>query len=90
MAEGAVTVTFDEYTSSKLVEKAKAMGISPEELATIAVDSQFFDHDDFEWPDGGDPRTVVAEPIVEEELRDWEDVRPELEAYLEEKLKARR
>ena len=41
-------------------------------------------------PEGGDPRTAVSEPVVEEELRDWTEVRPELEAYLEEKLKARR
>lgn len=90
MADGAITVTFDAYTSAKLVEKAKAMGISPEELATLAVDNQVFDYDDFKWPTGGDPRTVVSEPVVESELRDWQDVRPELEAYLEEKLKAQR
>lgn len=83
-------VALDALSAAKITARAKMTGIGPEELATIALDSQFFDYDDFEWPEGGDPRTAVAEPIVEEELRDWNDVRPELEAYLEEKLKARR
>lgn len=90
MADGAITVTFDEYTSAKLVERAKAMGISPEELAILAVDNQIFDYGDFQWAEGGDPRAAVSEPLVEEELRDWKEVRPELEAYLGEKLKAQR
>lgn len=83
-------VALDALSAAKITARAKVIGIAPEELATIELDSQFFDYDDFDWPEGGDPRTAVAEPIVEEELRDWEDVRPELEAYLEEKLKARR
>ncbi|WP_298747672.1 hypothetical protein [uncultured Brevundimonas sp.] len=83
-------VALDALSAARITARAKMMGVTPEELATLALDSQFFDYDDFEWPEGGDPRTAVAEPIIEEELRDWEDVRPELEAYLEEKLKARR
>lgn len=83
-------VALDALSAAQITAQAKMMGIAPEELATLALGSQFFDYDDFEWPEGGDPRTAVAEPIVEEELRDWKDVRPELEAYLEEKLKARR
>ena len=80
----------DPLSAARIMALAKRTGITPEELATIALDRKFFDHDDFKWPEGGDPRTAVAEPIVEEELRDWRDVRPELEAYLQEKLKARR
>jgi hypothetical protein len=83
-------VALDALSAAKITARAKVTGIAPEELAIIALDSRFFDYDDFEWPEGGDPRTAVAEPIVEEELRDWKDVRTELEAYLEEKLKARR
>lgn len=83
-------VALDALSAAKITARAKVAGIAPEELATIELDSQFFDYDDFEWPEGGAPRTTIAEPIVEEELRDWKDVRPELEAYLEEKLKARR
>lgn len=64
--------------------------MSPEELATSLLNAQLFDYDDFEWSEDGDPRTAVTEPVVEDDLRDWEVVRPELEAYLEEKLKARR
>lgn len=83
-------VALDALSAAKITARAKMTGNAPEELATIALDSQFFGYDDFEWPEGGDPRTAVSEPIVEDDLRDWEDVRPELEAYLEEKLKARR
>ena len=79
----------DELSAASIAVRAKALGISPGELAALVLDARSFDYDEFEWPEGGDPRTAAAEPIVEEELRDWEDVRPELEAYLEEKLKAR-
>ena len=90
MADGDLTLKLDPYASAKLAKKAKAAGVSPEALATSLLSAQLFDYDDFEWPEGGDPRTAVAEPVVEEGLRDWDEVRPELEAYLEEKLKARR
>jgi hypothetical protein len=83
-------VTLDALSAARIMARANLTGIAPEELAVVALDSRFFDYDDFEWPDGGDPRTAGVEPIVEEELRDWKDVRPELEAYLEERLKARR
>lgn len=83
-------VTLDALSASRITARANMTAFAPEELAVIALDSRFFDYDDFKWPEGGDPRTAVVEPIVEEELRDWKDVRPELEAYLEEKLKARR
>lgn len=83
-------VTLDALSAARITARANMTGIAPEELAVVALDSRFFDYDDFEWPKGGDPRTAGVEPIVEEELRDWKDVRPELEAYLEERLKARR
>ena len=82
-------IALDALSAARLTAGANLTGIKPEELATIELNSRLFDYDDFEWPEGGDPRTAVSEPIVEGELRDWKDVRPELEAYLEEKLKAR-
>jgi len=90
MADGDLTLRLDRYASANLAKKAKAAGMSPEALAASLLSAQLFDYDDFTWPDGGDPRTAVAEPVVGEDARDWDEVRPELEAYLEEKLKARR
>lgn len=82
-------VELAEPMASRFAGMAMNGGVPPEVLAAAVLDSRLFDYDDFEWPEGGDPRSAVSEPIVEEELRDWEEVRPELEAYLEEKLKAR-
>ena len=79
-------VALDAPSTARIAAQASMMGIAPEELATVALNSQLFDYDDFIWPEGGDPRTAVAEPVVEEDARDWDEVRPELE----EKLKARR
>ncbi|MGV9005441.1 MAG: hypothetical protein ACOH1H_01765 [Brevundimonas sp.] len=90
MADGDLTLKLDRYASEKLAKKAKAAGMSPEDLATSLLSAQLFDYDDFTWPEGGDPRTAIAEPVIEDGARDWDEVRPELEAYLEEKLKARR
>ncbi|MDO9587601.1 MAG: hypothetical protein Q8R45_12200 [Brevundimonas sp.] len=87
---GGPVVELVEPMRSRFAGMAKDGGVPQEVLAAAVLDSRLFDYDDFEWPEGGDPRTAVSEPIVEEELRDWEEVRPELEAYLEEKLKARR
>jgi len=78
-----------EPMRSRFAGMARDGGVPQEVLAAAVLDSRLFDYDDFDWPEGGDPRTAVSEPIIEEELRDWEEVRPELEAYLEEKLKAR-
>ncbi|MBU2270452.1 MAG: hypothetical protein KKG14_12135 [Alphaproteobacteria bacterium] len=83
-------VELSEPMRSRFSGMARDGGVPQEVLAAAILDSRLFDYDDFEWPEGGDPRTAASEPIVEEELRDWEEVRPELEAYLEEKLKARR
>ncbi len=86
---GGPVVELVEPMRSRFAGMARDGGIPQEALAAAVLHSRLFDHDDFEWPEGGDPRTAVSEPIIEEELRDWEEVRPELEAYLEEKLKAR-
>jgi hypothetical protein len=87
MADGALTLKLDAYTASKIAERAKAMGIPAEELAAMILDARFFDYDDFTWING-DPRADTAD-VDEEGARDWSEVRPEFEAYIDAKLKAR-
>ena len=82
-------VALDALSAARIAARATRMGIAPEELATIALDSRFFDVDDFTWINGN-PRTRSESPSDLEGARDWDEVRPELEAYLEEQLKARR
>lgn len=82
MADGALNLTFDDYLSAKIVEKAKALGVSPLTLATTLLDQQLFDHDDFTWVNG-DPRTDRLSPADFEGARDWDEVRPEFLALIE-------
>lgn len=82
MADGALKLTLDDYASAKLAEKAKALGVSPEDLAITLLSDQLFDYDDFTWTNG-DPRTDRASPSDLEGARDWEDVRPEFLALIE-------
>lgn len=82
-------VTLDALSAARITARAKMMGIAPEELATTALDGQFFDYDDFEWPEGGDPREDnAANYDLNEVGRPWSEVRPEMVAYLERKLAA--
>lgn len=76
-------VELAEPMASRFAEMAMNGGVPQEELAAAVLDSRLFDYDDFEWPEGGDPRTVVSEPIIEAELRDWEEVRPEFMALID-------
>ena len=50
-----MTLKLDDYTTRKIAERAKAMGIAPEELAALVLDARFFNYDDFTWING-DPR----------------------------------
>ena len=84
-------VTLDALSAARLTARAKMMGIAPEQLATIELDSRFFDYDDFDWPEGGDPREDnAANYDLNEVGRPWSEVRPEMEAYLERKLAERK
>ena len=84
-------VALDALSAARITAWAKRMGITPEELATIELDSQFFDYDDFEWPAGGDPREDnAANYDLTEVGRPWSEVRPEMEALLERKLAERK
>ena len=87
MADGALNLTLSDYTVAKLTKKAEALGVTPEVLAAMLLDQHLFDYDDFTWING-DPRDPM-ESVSEEGARDWSEVRPEMEAYLEAQLKAR-
>lgn len=82
MADGALNIKLDAYASAKLAEKAKALGVSLEDLAATMLDQQLFDYDDFIWLNG-DPRTDRASPADLEGARDWDEVRPEFLALIE-------
>jgi len=83
MPDGALNITLSDYTASKLAEKAKAMGIAPEELAAMVLDDKFVDYDDFTWING-DPRDDnVSNYDVNEPGRPWDEVRPEFMALIE-------
>lgn len=87
----ALDVPLDALSAARITAQANMTGIAPEELAVIALDSRFFDYDDFEWPDGGDPREDKASNYDLNEVgRPWSEVRPEMEAYLERKLAERK
>ncbi len=87
----ALDVALDALSAARITARAKMMGITPEELATIALDSRFFDYDDFEWPKGGDPRADnAANYDLNEVGRPWSEVRPEMVALLERKLAERK
>ncbi len=89
MADGALNLKLHAYTASKLAEKAKAMGIAPEDLAAMVLDDKFSDHDDVTWI-GGDPRDDHADNHdLNETGRPWSEVRPELVARLQRKLAER-
>jgi len=84
-------VALDAPSTGRITARAKKTSIAPEELAVIALNSQFFDHNDFEWPAGGDPREDrAANYDLTEVGRPWSEVRPEMEALLERKLAERK
>ena len=82
MADGALNIQLDEYASAKLVAKAKSLGVSPEELAITLLGQELFAHDDFTWING-DPRSPAGAPADLEGARDWDEVRPEFVALVE-------
>jgi len=73
----------DDYTTRKIAERAKAMGIPPEKLAALVLDARFFNYDDFTWIDG-DPREDEASACdLQETGRSWSEVRPEFVALID-------
>lgn len=83
MADGALTLKLDDYTAAKIAERAKIMGIPPEDLAAMVLDARFFDYDDFTWING-DPRHDHASNYdLQEEGRPWSEVRPDFLALID-------
>lgn len=82
MADGSLHIKLDPYSRSKLKAKAKALGVSPEALASTLLGQHLFDYDDFTWLNG-DPREIDPTPSNSEGARDWEEVRPEFLALIE-------
>ncbi|MDI6623398.1 MAG: hypothetical protein QME55_01600 [Brevundimonas sp.] len=84
-------VELAEPMQSRFARMARDGGAPQEVLAAAVLDSRLFDYDDFEWPEGGDPRDDnAANYDLNEVGRPWSEVRPELVAYLERKLAERK
>lgn len=84
MDDATFKVSVNGYTARKLTATAQAAGVSPEELVAMVLDQKFFDYDDFDWPEGEDPRADdAARYDLNEPGRPWSEVRPEMEALLE-------
>lgn len=82
MAGGALNLTLDDYISAKLVEKAKAMGVTPERLATDLLQQTLDDDGVF----GVRQSDRVSNHDLNEEGRIWSEVRPELLARMKQKI----
>jgi hypothetical protein len=72
-----------EPLGSRFADLARDGGVSQAVLAAEVLDSQLFDYDDFEWPEGGDPRQDKADYDLDEVGRPWSEVRPEFMALID-------
>lgn len=72
-----------EPLGSRFADLARDGGVSQAVLADEVLDSQLFDYDDFEWPEGGDPREDNADHDLDEVGRPWSEVRPEFMALID-------
>jgi hypothetical protein len=88
MADGALNLTLDDYASAKLAERAKALDMSPEQLAAILLGQQLFDYEDFTWSNG-DPREPAPPAEPNEPTHELEDVLAEFSAELDRRLAAK-
>ena len=88
MADGALNLTLDDYASAKLAEKAKALDMSPEQLATLLLGQQLFDYEDFTWANG-DPRKPLPPFDQHEPTYELEEVLAEFSAELDRRLAAK-
>lgn len=83
MADDALTLMLEPYTAARLAERAEAMGIRPEELASLILDARFFDYDDFTWLEGDAQDAPLHGHTVHEAGRPWSEVRPEFMALID-------
>lgn len=85
MADGALNLTLDDFTSARLAERAKAMGVSPETLAVDLLQQTLIDNEAFAARQGDH----ISNHDLNEEGRPWSEVRPELLARMKQKLAER-
>ena len=86
-----LVVELAEAMGSRFAAMARDGGLPQAVLAAAVLRSRLFDYDDFEWPEGGDPREDnAADYDLDEVGRPWSEVRPEMMALLERKLAERK
>ena len=87
MADGSITLTFDEALSETLERRAAAMGVSSQELAEYVLTQSLFNYDDYTWI-GDDPRQapIEDEPIDLSQCTPWDELERALRARLEARL----
>lgn len=74
MADDVLILRLEPHSAVRLAERAEAMGLTPEELATLILDARFFDYDAFGWADA-DPQDVPPDrSTVHEAGRPWSEV----------------
>ncbi|MFN5618334.1 MAG: hypothetical protein ACK47T_07105 [Brevundimonas sp.] len=83
MADGALRITLGVYAAAKLAGQARAVGVSPAALAAALLGQELFDREDFTWING-DPRIQTSAPADLEGACDWDAVRPEVVALIDE------
>ena len=84
MADG-FTLQIDDELARKIERAAAGAGMSREDFARLLLDQRVFDYDDYRWR-GDDPRATPA-VSVHESPRPWSDVKGELAARLEDRLR---
>ena len=87
MADG-FTIEIDEDLARRIERAAEKVGMSREDFARLLLDQQTFNVDDYAWLNG-DPREATTAEAAAKDARGWEEVRPELLALLDEKLRGR-
>lgn len=87
MADGSITLTFDEALSETLERRAAALGVSSQELAEYVLTQSLFNYDDYTWI-GDDPRRtpIEDEPIDLSRCTPWDELERNLRARLEARL----
>jgi hypothetical protein len=86
MADG-FTLRIDEPLAQDLERRAKAAGLTREELALQLLQQDVINYDDYDW-DGEDPETAIAEADSSDEpSRPLSEAKPELIAHLQSLLR---
>ena len=87
MADGALTLTFADDALASLAERAQAVGLTPQALATLMIEEGLADA--WRWV-GDDPRATQSNaPAADEVVYELNEVMDEFDAELERRLAAR-